>query len=92
MSKSDACKITDYKDAKDYVKITFSPDLERFQMLGLDDDIVSLLTKRVYDIAGCCGVKVWLNGQKLPISDFRSYVDLYFPPKDLEQPGSVWRK
>lgn len=90
MSGGDSCKITDFKDSKDFVKVTFSPDLQRFQMTRLDDDIVSLMTKRVYDIAGCCGVKVWLNGRKLPTSDFKSYVDMYFPPKDQQGiPGYV---
>lgn len=82
MSTSDNCKITDYKESKDYVQVTFSPDLSRFQASQFDDDILSLLTKRVYDIAGCCAIKVWLNGRRLGISDFKSYVDLYFPPKD----------
>lgn len=87
MSISEPCKITDYKDSKDYVKVTFSPDLKRFQMSQLDNDTVSLLAKRVYDIAGCCGVKVWYNGRKLPMNDFRTYVDLYFPPRDPKELG-----
>ena len=37
---------------KDFTKITFEPDLERFGMDSLDDDIVALKKKRVYDIAG----------------------------------------
>lgn len=90
MSTSDDCKITDYNESKDYVKVTFSPDLRLFQMKSLDDDIVSLLTKRVYDIAGCCGVKVHLNGRKLPVNDFKSYVDLYFPPKEASTLESGW--
>lgn len=32
---------------KDWVKITFFPDLERFGMQSLDDDILSLFEKRV---------------------------------------------
>ena len=32
---------------KDYTKITFYPDFSRFSgMVGLDDDIVALMTKR----------------------------------------------
>lgn len=84
MSSTEDCKITDYKESKDYVKVTFSPDLKRFQSSCFDDDLISLLTKRVYDIAGCCGVKVWLNGRRLPINDFKSYVDLYFKQESQE--------
>jgi len=34
---------------------------------GLDSDIVSLLSKRVYDMAGCTksSISVYLNGKKI---------------------------
>ena len=50
-------------------------------MKALDDDIVALFKKRVYDLAGCSppSVAVHLNGKKLTdISNFEKYVDLYF--------------
>eukprot|EP00041_Stephanoeca_diplocostata_P032247 m.1029066 g.1029066 ORF g.1029066 m.1029066 type:complete len:1509 (-) comp24112_c0_seq1:111-4637(-) len=60
----------------DWTKITFKPDLEKFKMTELDDDIVALMTRRVYDIAGICtGVKVSLNGTRLPIKTFKDYVE-----------------
>jgi hypothetical protein len=37
---------------EDFTCITFYPDLARFNMTHLDEDIVSLLSKRVYDVAG----------------------------------------
>lgn len=37
----------------DYTCITFKPDLSKFKMTMLDDDIVGLMIKRVYDLAGC---------------------------------------
>ena len=51
----------------DYTCITFYPDLARFKMDFMDDDIVALLSKRVYDIAAtntAAGKKltVHLNG------------------------------
>eukprot|EP00918_Siedleckia_nematoides_P035624 GHVU01077351.1.p1 GENE.GHVU01077351.1~~GHVU01077351.1.p1 ORF type:complete len:1037 (+),score=260.62 GHVU01077351.1:329-3112(+) len=65
-------------DGKDYVKISFKPDLARFKLQSLrDGDNLALMTKRVYDIAGTCGVKVTLNGQKLPVKNFDTYVDMY---------------
>ena len=62
----------------DFTKITFQPDLEKFNMTCLDDDTVSLLNRRAYDIAACCkGVKVFLNGKRLPVKTFKDYVDQY---------------
>lgn len=48
-------------------------------MNNLDDDIVSLMTKRVYDLAGVTpsNVKVKLNGKNIDVKNFNSYVDLY---------------
>lgn len=54
---------------RDFTKITFKPDLSKFKMTHLNKDIVSLMTRRAYDIAGCTkGVAVHLNGDKLPVS------------------------
>ncbi|XP_076851109.1 DNA topoisomerase 2-alpha [Brachyhypopomus gauderio] len=62
----------------DYTCITFCPDLAKFKMQTLDRDTVALMTRRAYDIAGSSkGVKVFLNGTRLPVNGFRSYVDLY---------------
>uniref|UniRef100_UPI00358E4619 DNA topoisomerase 2-beta n=1 Tax=Myxine glutinosa TaxID=7769 RepID=UPI00358E4619 len=66
----------------DFTCISFEPDLAKFQMEKLDKDTVALLTRRAYDLAGSCkGVKVYLNGKRLPVSGFRSYVDLYVKDK-----------
>lgn len=43
----------------------------------MDEDIVSLLTKRAYDLAGISKVKVILNGRRIEVKDFQSYCDLY---------------
>ena len=40
--------------AGDYTAATFAPDLQRFDMLSLDDGIVALLSKRVSG-GGCAG-------------------------------------
>eukprot|EP00439_Symbiodinium_sp_Y106_P048725 s3770_g6.t1 len=68
---------------KSFTCITFKPDLAKFGMAHLDDalleDIVSLLTKRVYDVAGSTAERcsVFLNGDKLDVKNFRDYCDLY---------------
>ncbi|KAH0513860.1 DNA topoisomerase 2-beta, partial [Microtus ochrogaster] len=62
-------------------------DLSKFKMEKLDKDIVALMTRRAYDLAGSCkGVKVMFNGKKLPVNGFRSYVDLYVKDK-LDETG-----
>ncbi|KAM4631214.1 DNA topoisomerase 2-beta [Polymixia lowei] len=74
-------------DGDDFTCVTFQPDLDKFKMEKLDKDIVALLTRRAYDVAGSCrGVKVMLNGKKLPVTGFRSYVDLYVKDK-LDETG-----
>lgn len=70
-------KITPTQDGdRDFTRVTFSPELARFNMETLEDDTVQLLTRRVYDIAGSSsGVKVYLNGKRIPINNFKSYVE-----------------
>lgn len=45
---------------------------------SLDDDSVALLRKRCYDLAGTTGLRIFLNGERLPIKNFLQYVGLYF--------------
>lgn len=62
----------------EFTRIAFKPDLQKFNMSTLDSDTVSLLKRRVYDIAGCVkGVQVTLNGEKIPLKDFKAYIKLY---------------
>lgn len=80
MSLREDPQIQHCANKKDYTKITFVPDLKRLDMDRIDDDIMSLLVKRVYDVAACnTGVKVTLNGEAVPIKSFKDYVKLYFP-------------
>ncbi|KAM0750402.1 type II DNA topoisomerase [Meredithblackwellia eburnea MCA 4105] len=71
-------KITEGNDDEDWTQITFTPDLERFNMTEFDADTVALLQKRVYDMAGITkGVKVYLNGKMLKVRNFKQYVEMY---------------
>mmetsp|Transcript_77694 Transcript_77694/g.137624 ORF Transcript_77694/g.137624 Transcript_77694/m.137624 type:complete len:1519 (+) Transcript_77694:118-4674(+) len=78
MTQKHPPEIVDY-EGEDYTRVTFSPDLKRFGMKRLDDDIASLMMKRVYDVAGSSDprCRVVLNGKTLPISCFQDYVNLY---------------
>jgi DNA topoisomerase II len=68
---------------KAFTKITFEPDLDRFNMKTIDNDILSLLYKRVYDMTACTdkNVTVYLNKHKLEYKAFEKYVNLYIGEK-----------
>ncbi|WRT66491.1 uncharacterized protein IL334_003450 [Kwoniella shivajii] len=71
-------KITENKKNEEWTRITFSPDLKRFGMTGIDDDTNALLMKRVYDIAGTVkDIKVFLNEERLKVKGFKQYVEMY---------------
>jgi DNA topoisomerase-2 len=100
MSVKGKPSITSCKSS-DYTMITFKPDLARFQMEdGLDDDIIDLFTKRVYDMAGVTAksLKVHLNGKAIPCSGFQKYMKLFATknaqgeeqPQLYEQPNDRW--
>lgn len=82
MSDKEEAEITAFSGSSDYTMVSFRPDLARFGMdaNGLDSDIVSLLKKRVYDMAGVLGsrgVLVFLNGTRISCKTFSDYVSLY---------------
>lgn len=77
--------ITPYPKGEEFTKITFKPDLKKFNMTELDDDIVGLLTRRVYDMCATCdGVSVFLNDVKLPLKNFKDYIGLYLKSAETE--------
>ncbi|KAL6515775.1 DNA topoisomerase 2 [Orobanche hederae] len=70
------------KASENWTKVTYKPDLAKFNMTHLEDDVVALMKKRVYDMAGCLGrtmEKVELNGENIcsKVKSFPDYVDLY---------------
>lgn len=96
MYKKEEPKITASK-ATPYTKITFKPDLKKFGMDKLDDDIMSLFEKRIYDASACTGkeVGVWYNGTKIETKHFEGYVDLFLGKKSetervYEDVGARW--
>jgi DNA topoisomerase-2 len=97
---NEICKprITKCSGKKPYTKISFRPDYARFGMPeGLSPDIVSLLKKRVYDVAAVTDktLKVKYNSQLVPVKNFVQYIDLYIGNKDevkrvYEDNGERW--
>jgi DNA topoisomerase-2 len=52
MSKMGKAKITSNSRGEEYTRITFKPDLAKFQMAEMDDDLEGIVKRRVYDLAG----------------------------------------
>jgi DNA topoisomerase-2 len=66
---------------KSSIKITFYPDLEKFKIDNLDNYHYNLFYKRAIDIAGTTNNKlnILFNNEKINITNFKSYIDLYYP-------------
>lgn len=88
MGKKSEPVITKCKSGENWTKVTFKPDLEKFKMAYLEEDVVALMKKRVLDMAGCLGktVKVELNGSLIRMKSFRDYADLYLKSAEKSKP------
>jgi DNA topoisomerase-2 len=64
---------------KPYTKVTWKTDFKRFEIEGFSEDMISLMRRRVYDIAGATDnkVSVFYNGKKINIKSFQDYISLY---------------
>ncbi|KAL7740436.1 hypothetical protein ACLKA6_013229 [Drosophila palustris] len=84
MSKASDPILKDFS-GNDFTRITFSPDLAKFKMDKLDEDIVALMSRRAYDVAASTkGVSVFLNGNKVMVKNFKDYIDLFIKKTDDE--------
>ena len=99
MSRKDAPEVTESYQVEDFTCVSFRPDLKKFNMTHLDEDIVALMTKRVYDLAGVTDnrVRVKLNGQYIDCKNFVQYADYYLQneenkelPKMIESKSDRW--
>jgi DNA topoisomerase-2 len=89
MSKASEHKIKEFS-GEDFTRITFQPDLAKFNMESLDKGTISLLSRRAYDVAASSpGVKVFLNGKKVPVKGFKDYVDLCLKGKEDESGNQI---
>ena len=76
MSSKDLPFISSSKE--EYTRITFKPDLAKFGMTEMTEDMEQLLMKRVYDLAGTVpGIKVYLNNERIEIKSFKAYCKEY---------------
>ena len=90
MTKHKDAEIEKY-EGEDFTRVTFEPDFKKFKMTELDNDIISLLKKRVYDVAGTSPsrIKVFLNDKRININNFKDYVDLYIKGKYFDEETKV---
>jgi DNA topoisomerase-2 len=76
LSKIGKPKITESK--KKYTKITFYPDLARFELSVINEEIQSILIKRCVDVSVYCNkVKVYYNGNLIPSKNFKTYMEMF---------------
>ncbi|XP_038974184.1 DNA topoisomerase 2-like [Phoenix dactylifera] len=93
MGKKSEPSIVKCKEGENWTKVTFKPDLAKFNMTHLEDDVVALMKKRVVDLAGILGksIKVELNGQRIPVKSFSDYVNLYLQSASKSRPEPLPR-
>jgi len=93
MTKVGKAKITANGKKSDYTKVTFKPDLGKLNMTLIDEDTMCVLKKRVYDLTGSLsGVKVYLNGEKIKINNFKDYISTYLVNESEEKPKIVYER
>ena len=78
MKKVDEPVIKKYS-GKPYTKVTWRTDFPRFGINKFSDNMISLMKRRVYDIAGVTDkkVNVYYNDEKVNVNSFQDYIELY---------------
>jgi len=72
------------KSSKNYTRITFYPDFERFGLETITPEIEQIIMKRIIDISIYCPkVKVYYNDKLIPVKTFKDYMKMYLKP-DVE--------
>lgn len=61
----------------DYTRIIFQPDLKRFNTQNFDEDLICVLQKRVYDLAGLTPIQIVFNKNNISCNSFKDYISYY---------------
>lgn len=77
MRKTNGPKIKATKVKTGYTEVTYVPDFSQFGIKEYTDDIISLYSKYVVDVALLTNVKVYLNNKLLKVPNLQSYSKLY---------------
>lgn len=83
-------------DEKGYTKITFTPDMPKFNMRTgseaenkkLLSDVIDMFMRRAIDVSGCLGgeVAVSFNGNRISVGSFPEYVNLFSESSSVGKP------
>jgi len=88
-------KVTDMKNAKSSIKVTFYPDVKKFGLKDMNNDHYNLFYRRSIDIAGMNEnkLKVYFNEKKIELTNFRSYINLYYPGEEvyIDETNERWK-
>jgi DNA topoisomerase II len=82
LSRKSTPKIT--KAKRQYTKISFNPDFERFKLEKITDEIQQIFLKRAVDIAVYCPkLKVYFNDKLIPVKNIKDYMKMYIGENEL---------
>uniref|UniRef100_A0A1I7TBE0 DNA topoisomerase 2 n=1 Tax=Caenorhabditis tropicalis TaxID=1561998 RepID=A0A1I7TBE0_9PELO len=78
-SKEFIVETVDSNTKRRFKQVEFVPDLERFHINEMSDDIVQMIEKRVFEVAATLpnNVDVFFNGQKCDVDGFEDYVKMF---------------
>ena len=64
---------------KSYTRITFKPDLRKFNLPCMSLELYSYIEKRAYDLYVCSkgNVNIYFNDELLPVKSFDDYIRMY---------------
>uniref|UniRef100_A0A8R1HV81 DNA topoisomerase 2 n=2 Tax=Caenorhabditis japonica TaxID=281687 RepID=A0A8R1HV81_CAEJA len=82
MQSCDEPMVTDIasgENLQDFTKVEFVPDLARFHVDHLTDDVICLIKKRVCEVTATAprGIDVFFNGHRIPVDNFEDYVKAF---------------
>jgi DNA topoisomerase-2 len=77
---------------QNFTRITYKPEFSRFGMTKIDLMHMSMLRKRIIDVAACnTKIEVSMNGEKFMYPSFREYCKLYTKIEAYEIKAPNWK-
>lgn len=70
-------KVTSFKAKNGYTEVSWKPDLQKFKMDKLSDDMVSMFHKYCVDTAMITKIPVYFNDKKVTIKTLSDYAKMY---------------
>jgi len=75
--------VKESKLKKGYTKVSFVPDYERFKLDGISDDLIALFKAYAVDTAMLTKVKVYFNGEQIPVKNLVEYSKFFCSDEEL---------